>query len=170
MEADSDLLRSAAAGDRPAFERFIGQHAGAVLRFCLLRTRDRHSAEDAAQEALLRLYQQVCAQRIPDEPLPWLFAIARRCCQEAERRSGRGGVPLDESILRAPTPEEPPDLSAAMQALNDFESVVLHLKHTEGLRCTEISLRLGKPLGTITAALSRAYTKLRAALHQEAKP
>jgi RNA polymerase sigma factor (sigma-70 family) len=117
------------------------------------------------------LYQQVCRGQVPADPLPWLLAIARRCCQEAGRRRRRvHTVPLPEGDLvsREPASDEAPDLHQAMSALNDFETSVLHLKHTEGLRCQEISDRMGKPLGTITAALSRAYAKLRAELRGEA--
>lgn len=167
MEADAQLLRAAAAGDRDAFGRFVRLHVAAVLRFCLLRAGDRHDAEDAAQEAFLRLYQHVCRRQLPADPLPWLLAIARRCCQEAGRRRRRvQTVPLPEADLVSPDPTagEAPDLRQAFSALNDFEASVLHLKHTEGLRCRQISDRTGKPLGTITATLSRAYAKLRAEL------
>jgi RNA polymerase sigma-70 factor, ECF subfamily len=169
MEADPQLLAAASAGDREAFGRFVRRHTAAVLRYCLLRIGDRHAAEDATQEALLRLYQQVRDRRIPDDPLPWLFAIARRCCQEAARRLKRAcAARLPEDGLPGPEPvDETPDLAAALDSLNDFESALVHLKHTEGLRCEDISGRLGRPLGTVTAALSRAYAKLRARLSLE---
>jgi RNA polymerase sigma-70 factor (ECF subfamily) len=168
---DRDLLCAAAAGDREAFDRFVRQHTTAVLRFCLLRLGVRQDSEDAAQEAMVRLYEQVRRNRIPKDPLPWLFSIARRCCQEVLRRRKRdpreafpdetypstGDAAHDEALDR---------LHAALAELNDFETAVLYLKHTEGLRCWQISERLGKPLGTITAALSRVYGKLRLRLEQ----
>jgi DNA-directed RNA polymerase specialized sigma24 family protein len=168
-DADAALLRAAAAGDREAYGRFARRHAAAVLRFCLLRLPDPHAAEDAAQEAMLRLFQQVRARRLPDEPLPWLLAIARRCCQEAGRAASRNGaLPLPVAgVVEAPPADGPPDLRPALDTLNDFEAAVLHLKHTDGLRCQQIAARLGKPVGTVTAALSRAYAKLRAALRRE---
>jgi RNA polymerase sigma-70 factor (ECF subfamily) len=170
MKSDSELL--AGAGDREAFGAFVRRHTAAVLRFCLVRVGDRHAAEDATQEAMLRLYQQVSAGRVPDDPVPWLFAVARRCCQEAARRLKRYCVvPLPEDGPAGPEPpEEPPDLAGALDGLNDFETALLHLKHTEGLRCEEIGRRLGRPLGTVTAALSRAYAKLRARLTLEPRP
>jgi RNA polymerase sigma factor (sigma-70 family) len=150
----------------------VRRHAAAVLRYCLLRTGDRHASEDAAQEALLRLYEQVCRRRVPADPLPWLLAVARRCCQEAARRLRRHcAVPLREDALASPgPPDEGPDVALALGVLSDFEASVLHLKHTEGLRCQQISERLGKPLGTVTSTLSRAYAKLRAELRREPGP
>jgi RNA polymerase sigma-70 factor (ECF subfamily) len=134
---DRDLLCAAAAGDRDAFDRFVRQHTPAVLRFCLLRLGSRHDSEDAAQEAMVRLYGQVRRDRIPQDPLPWLFSIARRCCQEAARRRKRdaseplldadcprtGDVPHDEALGR---------LQEALADLNDFESAVLRLDGKRG--------------------------------------
>jgi RNA polymerase sigma-70 factor (ECF subfamily) len=138
----------------------------------LLRLGDRHGSEDATQEAMLRLYEQVRRKRIPGEPLPWLLAIARRCCQESQRQRKRSTArPLREEdglaaahALRS----EAVDLRDAIGTLGDFEAVVLQLKHTSGLRCRQISEQLGKPIGTVTAALSRAYAKLRAKYDREA--
>jgi RNA polymerase sigma-70 factor (ECF subfamily) len=168
---DRELLCAAAAGDRDAFDQFVRQHTAAILRFCLLRIGDRQDSEDAAQEAMVRLYEQVARNRIPQEPLPWLFSIARRCCHEILRRRKRDSrEPLtDEACSWTGDParnEALERLRAALTELNDFETAVLYLKHTEGLRCREISERLDKPLGTVTAALSRVYGKLRSRLAQ----
>jgi RNA polymerase sigma-70 factor, ECF subfamily len=171
--SDSDLLAACAAGDRDAYGLFVRRHSAAVLRFCLLQLGEAHGAEDAAQEALLRLYAQVGEGRVPEAPLPWLLAIARRCCQESQRQRRRhqaeelpreGPAAGSESGQRA----NGPDLPRALTALNDFEAALLHLKHTEGLSCQQIGRRLGKPVGTVTAALSRAYAKLRAELRKDA--
>ncbi len=170
--SDSDLLSAAAAGDRDAFARFVRQHTPAILRYCLLRLENRHDGEDAAQEAMLRLFDQVRCRRVPREPLPWLFAVARRCCLEAARRRRRDSAePLQEALVPAggdcPGEDQTIELRKAISLLNDFEAAVLHLKHTEGLRCRQIAERLGSPLGTVTATLSRAYGKLRITIERE---
>lgn len=171
-DSDLELLRATAAGDRDAFGRFVRRNTSVVLRFCLLRVGDRHGAEDATQEAMLRLYEQVRRNRIPGEPLPWLLAIARRCCQESQRQRKRNTArPLreEDGLINTHTPSnEVVDLRDAIGVLGDFETVVLQLKHTSGLRCRQISEQLGKPIGTVTAALSRAYAKLRAKFDREA--
>jgi RNA polymerase sigma-70 factor (ECF subfamily) len=170
-ESDFELLRATAAGDRDAFGRFVRRNTSVVLRFCLLQVCDQHGAEDATQEAMLRLYEQVGRNRVPEEPLPWLLAIARRCCQEFQRQRKRNAArPLreEDSLVARHSPcNEVPDLRHAMVALNDFEAVVLQLKHTKGLRCRQIGEQLGRPIGTVTAALSRAYAKLRAKFDRE---
>ena len=168
---DRELLCAAAAGDRDAFDRFVRQHTPAILRFCLLRLGGRHDSEDAAQEAMVRLYEQVRRNRIPQDPLPWLFSIARRCCQEAARRRKRDSLELLSEADCPRTDNVPHDealgqLREALAELNNFETAVLYLKHTEGLRCRQISEQLGKPLGTVTATLSRVYGKLRLKLKE----
>ena len=66
------LLRASAAGDHDAFSLFVRRHTATALRYCLLRLGHRQAAEDAAQESMLRLYEQVRRRQLPDEPLPWL--------------------------------------------------------------------------------------------------
>lgn len=146
-----------------AFESFVDRSAATVLRFCLGRTSDRHAAEDAAQEALLRVHRAYLEGRSPTEPLSWTLAVARKCCQEAERaRRRHTAQPLDESTVQPSRAEaEVPDFQAAVSQLSDSEQALLHLKHTEGLRCRQIAEVLGQPLGTVTAALCRIYGKLR---------
>jgi len=175
-ESDVELLRAAAAGDRDAFSRFVCRNAPVVLRFCWWRVGDRHDAEDATQEAVIRLYEQVRRHRLPEEPLPWLLAIARRCCQEFQRRRKRHTArPLreEDALVAAAAPgnaapgNEMPNLRDAIVDLGDFEAAVLHLKHTKGLSCRQIGEQLGRPIGTVTAALSRTYAKLRARFDRE---
>ena len=53
------------------------------------------------------------------------------------------------------------EIESILAVLSDAERSLIYLKHVDGLRCRQIAQRLGKPLGTVTAALARAYHKLR---------
>jgi DNA-directed RNA polymerase specialized sigma24 family protein len=44
---------------------------------------------------------------------------------------------------------------------------LLALRHDRGLSCEEISRELGRPLGTVTKTLSRAYLELRERLDRK---
>ena len=167
---DRQLLIATAEGDRSSFALFVRRHTASLLRFCLGRVADPHAAEDAVQEAMLRLFEQVANQRVPDDPAAWLFAIARRCCQEQHRQQLRhNSQRLDAQAESAAVDgaRDESDLAALVDQLDDDEQALLHMKHTRGLRCREIADETGRPIGTITAKLSRIYAKLRAAMTSE---
>lgn len=160
---DEQLVQAAARGDRGAYAQFVSRHCAALLRFCLVRVPDTHAAEDAAQEAMMRLFGQVCSGKVPSQPLAYLLGVARLCCHEQRRESLRRPAELAEAVADpdAAHPGVAGELRELLDALSDDERTLIYLKHTEGLKCREIAERLGKPLGTVTAALARAYAKLR---------
>jgi RNA polymerase sigma factor (sigma-70 family) len=62
--------------------------------------------------------------------------------------------------------EEGPDpaLARALADLAPEVQQLLALRHDRGLSCEEIAEELGRPLGTVTKTLSRAYEQLRSRL------
>jgi RNA polymerase sigma-70 factor (ECF subfamily) len=161
---DEELIEAVARGNRGAYGQFVHRHSAALLRFCLVRVPDAHTAEDAAQEAIMRLFGQVSSGKVPDQPLAYLLGIARLCCYEERRKSLSRFADLAraEQDPGVATQGAAAELRELLDSLDDEERALIHMKHTEGLRCREIAERLGRPLGTITAALARAYAKMRA--------
>jgi len=151
-----DALKGMAAG-----------YGRALWRYCYGQLADRHLAEDAAQEAFLRVHRAL-ANGQPKDLSTWLFGVARRCCQEMNRRRRR---PAEQALsLKGDTASpatDPGRLEALLEELDDRERSLVYLKHVEGLKCREIAERIGKPLGTVTGDLARAYQKLRTRLHSE---
>lgn len=167
--SDTELIRAAAAGDTGAYAAFVRRHAGALMRYCLTRLASQQAAEDATQESFLRLFQQLRDGSTPSEPLSWLFGLARNCCNELARQRRRNdAAPLPEDLEAQPTGGHwPPDLADLIEQLTDTERALIHMKYAENLTCQEIAQRSGMPLGTVKAALSRAYAKLRRHLAPE---
>ncbi|MFW6107454.1 MAG: RNA polymerase sigma factor [bacterium] len=168
--SDRQLIEAAAEGRDGAFAEFCRRHTASVLRYCLGRLRDRHAAQDAAQEAALRMVEQVQAGKVPDEPFTWLLGIARNCCNEHRRQSMRHRAEPLDAATRPPATTGPRDTMAELlESLGDEERGLILMKHAEGLKCREIAQRTGKPIGTITRALSQTYTKLRQTLGRDAE-
>jgi len=161
--------RRPSAGRQPnALQALVEQYSSALWPYCYGRLRDRHLAEDAVQETFLRAHR-AWRNAPPDDPAGWLFGTARRCCQEIARRRRR---PADRAdVLQAEPAAVEPDrtdrLEEELVGLPDTERSLVYLKHFAGLTCREIAERLGKPVGTVTWLLSRAYRKLRDRLKQE---
>ncbi len=164
---DSELIQAVAGGDRSAFAGFVRRHTTAVLRYCLARLHERHAAEDAAQEAMLRLFERVASGKVPDDSAAMLFGIARNCCFEQQRQRKRHRAEPLRDVEHED--ERAIDVADLLELLSDRERSLIVMKHTEGLKCREIAERLGSPTGTITAALSRAYSKLRTHLTGKAQ-
>ena len=130
----------------PLFRYCLGQVAG-----------DRALAEDMVQETFLRTYRALMNGR-PDDVGAFLFGVARNCCAEARRKS----APREA----APRTEPSSDVDLALDGLDESERSLIHLKHVEGRTCAEIAAILGKPVGTVTSSLARAYAKLRGRLER----
>lgn len=93
-----------------------------------------------------------------------MLSIAGFVCQEWIRRKQTGE--RHRAALAPPTPlrdDDGPDLplAEAVAALAPEVQQVLALRHDQGMTCEEIARTLGKPLGTVTKTLSRAYAQLR---------
>src|SRR3712207_3035191 len=73
------------------FEAIFTAHYRDIHRFALRRT-DPADAEEVANEAFAICWAKLAA--VPDPPLPWLYAVARKCLanrrRAAVRRAGLG--------------------------------------------------------------------------------
>jgi RNA polymerase sigma-70 factor (ECF subfamily) len=168
---EETLVRAARRGDRAAFDRLVERYAHAVVARQFGWTRDGAAAEDLAQETFLRAWQGL--GRLEDLRAfgSWLLSIGGFVGQEWLRRKQ-----LDQrarSSLAAPGGErhedvrdEGPDpmLARALSELAPDVQQLLALRHDRGMSCDEIARELGRPLGTVTKTLSRAYEQLRARL------
>lgn len=136
-----------------------------LVRMVYRRTGDRDRAEDIAQETFARALAAP-----PDNPRPWLFAVALNLVREDGRRFVRQGRRLQllkaESPSSAPTPDDELDraertqsVRAALEELTERDREVLLLK-AEGFNYDEIAATLGLAKGAIGTTLARARRRL----------
>lgn len=142
-----------------------------VRALCLRETQrvlGRHAAaEDAAQEAVTRAWRRRASCQTPDDPGPWIAAIARR---EALRLAARrrdaplhvaedavGGGSADELVQRV-------DVRRAVATLSDADRRLLLARYWGDLTQPQAARVLGIAEGTVKVRLHRARATLRAAL------
>lgn len=109
---DADMRRLA-EGDRSAFTAVFGALLPVLRAYCRRVLRDEADADDAAQEALVRVFEQV-ERYDPERPaVAWALAIGAFQCRTVLRRRGRARTrPLDEGrddgldAVDGPSPEE----------------------------------------------------------------
>jgi RNA polymerase sigma-70 factor (ECF subfamily) len=130
------------------------------------RTGDREHAEDLAQEVFLRALEAP-----PQNPKPWLFAVALNLARDEGRREIRQGRKLEllkgEALdVAAPAADEGLEVSEqraavrrALAQLTEQDRSALLLK-AEGFSYDEIASALGLAKGAIGTTLARARRRL----------
>lgn len=179
------LLVAAAQGDDEALADLVRAYHDRVYRFGLRVCRDGYDADDAVQEAFIKLAKRPEIIRDPSA-LSWLMTVVRNACLRMLRPFLRERRPLAEqtesAALAGPAAE---DLDP-QQALERFELVqsvhaaiaqlgrpyreVLVMRDLEGLSGEDTCRALGLEPATMKTRLHRARTKLREALRPQRDP
>jgi RNA polymerase sigma-70 factor (ECF subfamily) len=111
------------------FERIYAEHVEAVRAYV------RRRAPGSVVDDVVADVFVVCLRRIdvvPEEPLPWLYAVARKTLANERRRRGRT-APAADGVVHDPEPVGDSGLAAAFRELSDGDREVLRLVAWEGL-------------------------------------
>lgn len=176
-EADEELVRRARTGDRDAFGELIQRHQRAVGGFLLSVLHDVDAAEDAAQQAFVKAFQNLDSFEERSSFKTWVSRIALNVARSQLRWAKlRGWLPLvpagDEDgrwedrvrdLVHGDEREAlefKVDLERAMTALSPREREIAALR-LEGFALDEIAGVLGVSTGTIKSTLFTATRKMR---------
>lgn len=161
--------------DADAFEALVRQHERMVYGLAR-RLLDRpEDAEDAAQEAFLRLYRSVDRLDPARPVLPYLYRLTVNVCRDLSRRRR---LRLAVSLEEVPPGREPVDAGAdpaaaaqlgearriaadALRALPEKQRTALVLRDVEGLSTREVAKVLGTSEVTVRTQISRARLKVK---------
>ncbi len=158
---------------RSQFEEFAAAHGAGLVKLAFVVCGDHEQAQDAVQEALIRVYERW--PRISD-PL----AYARRSVVNATRedwRRDRRSDRLHREMADLPVGGESNDpqdrvpqrdaLMAALDALPHAQRVVVVLRYGIQLSEAETASTLDIPIGTVKSRVNRALGRLREVLDAE---
>jgi len=160
------LLARLADGDRAAFPPAFTLLWPVTRAFARSFLRDEAGAEDAAQQALIRVFLRAAEFDASRPALSWVLGVVANECRTLRRRAQRRREgPLEEADARpdpGATPEESAtgrDLEAAFAALEglpapDVEAILAHIGGGE---------RPDLPPATFRKRLERALKRLRRA-------
>ena len=164
---DGELLAQAAGGDRGAFRHLHGRYEAYVHWLALRMLAEPRDAEDAAQEAWLRVHRGAAQLSDPERFRGWLRAIVVRVCLDLRRgRSPEEDPPLDAVAPPSSAPAERIDLERALRGLPDEQRLVVVLHDVEGLRHDEVAELLGIRPEASRQRLSRGRRGLRRRLEE----
>jgi RNA polymerase sigma-70 factor, ECF subfamily len=172
-----ELLKATGRGDRGAFARLYDLTSGrlfAVIRRILPRN---EIAEDAMQEAYLKIWQRAATYDAGvASPMAWLATIARNQAIDARRRFAEkvsgASVELDETFAASlPDPLAMAEQTEALRLLagclgklpQDRRELVL-LAYYQGFSREELSVRCGRPVTTVKTLLRRSLMLLKECL------
>ena len=131
--ADADLpfiVQRAREGDPQAFESLAAAYRDRIYRWALVRTGDEDDAEDAAQEALVRLHRGLRKYSGRSGFESWLYAVVRSAAEDVRRsaeRASRLKTRLREH--RAPaTAVGAPDAEDRMEARRMRDRLLVFLR------------------------------------------
>jgi RNA polymerase sigma-70 factor, ECF subfamily len=172
-----EILLAAASGDDAALTLLVRAYHGRVYQFGLRVCRDSYDADDAVQEAFIKLSNRpdVAGDR---GVLSWLLTVVRNACLRMLRPFARERRTLGE---RVEDPDTVPSRELGPQAaLEQWQMVhavhqaiaalarplreVLVMRDLEGLTGEETCVALGLTEATMKMRLHRARRELRVTL------
>ncbi len=86
-EAEIELARELASGNLAGFDRFVEGFRSRLFQYSLLVCGQREDAEEVAQDALLKVFENFDQLREPERVRAWVFRIARNACLMKRRKS-----------------------------------------------------------------------------------
>jgi RNA polymerase sigma-70 factor, ECF subfamily len=172
----TELIAQAQRGDQGAYASLAAEIADRFLAVARRILRDLDSAEDATQQALLSIWQDLPQLRDPGHFEAWAYRILVRACYAEGRRTRRWApnlrvLPANESItdddLSSVVDRDQLERGFRRLSLDHRAVVVLH--HYLDLPLDRVADILGIPIGTAHSRLHHAMRGLRAALDADAR-
>jgi RNA polymerase sigma-70 factor (sigma-E family) len=157
------------------FAEFAQASFAGLRHAAYLLTGDRHTAEDAAQTALVRTYaawsrvrrddayayaRKVLVNHVTDR---WRRRLREYPAGELPERPAAGPDPADQVALRQ-------WVTGALAGLTGRERAVIVLRYLFDLPEAAVARDLGISVGTVKSTSSRALAKLRAGAGDEIRP
>ena len=141
--------------DREQFTSAVLAAEPTLYRVAKTMLRSEHDCADAAQQAILRAWEQLDSLRSTRYFKTWLVRILINECSTILRRQQR------LAPYEAPAADDHSDLYAAITALEEKLRLPVELYYLEGFKTREIAGMLGIPENTVKTRLRAAREHLR---------
>jgi RNA polymerase sigma-70 factor (ECF subfamily) len=178
--AEGEILRGLHSRDTALIASLIEEYGGRLLRYLLLLTGDRSTAEDMFQETWVRVLERGYQYKGAFGFQAWLLSIARHLVIDQSRRKqplsleefacdGRPfdavAAPVDSPLEQLCTQELRAQVNAQARRLPPAHLEVLLRRVDDEMLLTEISEVMSVPLSTVKGRLYRAIENLQTHLN-----
>ena len=165
--SDLELVRLARGGDGSALERLFERHYRTAYRIAYRWCGTRQDAEDAAQEAFIKVARGLKTFREGSSLTTWLYRIVVNSAMDQHRRAAARGR-LAEDVARQGQPGEggaEADCDAervweAIGRLPEKQRAALLLVFGEGMSHREAAAVMGCPEVTVSWRIHQGRKKL----------
>ena len=184
-ESERQLMEQIQRGDEAAFATFYDRFAPGLFSMIFAILHDNKEAEEVLQEAFLQMWKRSATYDASRSSLfTWAVMISRHkaidrlrsrqrqarlaeaVADEPEETTAPAGVDqADELLART---DERDRVRTALTQIGAAQREAIDLAFFGGLTQTEISEKLGAPLGTVKARIRRGLLALRDILQAEA--
>ncbi len=173
VDPDAELVARVGRGDRTAAQLLIRRHLPKMLGLARRMLGDSPEADDAVQEAFLRLWTHAARWQPGQAKFEtWLYRVTLNKCFDRLRR--RPVAPLD-AAMEVPDPAPGPAsglenaalsrlIEDALQALPERQRAAIQLCHFQECGNIEAADILGISVEALESLLSRGRRTLRARL------
>ena len=165
-------------GDAEAYDTLVSKYLPRVVAIAWGVVRNAHDAEDLAQEAFVRAYQNIgrfrlseALERTSDPFGPWIGRIVlnlaldvlkhRRKFRHEELAGAEPAARRDDADVMAVSNDIGTRIDAAIEELPEMQRLVARLHLVEEMEHAEIADLTGLSEGTVRSHLSHARAKLK---------
>lgn len=180
-DKDYQLVQRVLSGERRAFEQLIERHKSRSMALAQRMLKNREDAEEALQDAFIRVYKSLHKFEWKSSFSTWLYKIVFNVCSSKLQKSDReiltrNTVSLENSGAMDFHHDEPaPDITCEqgefeqfvreeMEKLPLIYSTILTMVVVQELSYEEITEITRLPLGTVKNRLFRARAMLKESL------
>jgi RNA polymerase sigma-70 factor, ECF subfamily len=174
LDADDRLVQRTLAGELEAFSVLVDQYRTRAVNLAYRMLGDRERADDAAQEAFVRVYRALRRYRPCGKFRSWLLATVSHVCIDHLRRKPFQAASLDEmgvdpaALGTGHDPqaaygqaETQARVHAALGRLPEPQRLAIVLTHLQGLSFEEAGEVMGQPVNTVKSHAHRARARLK---------
>lgn len=175
---DPDVLRKAQQGDRHSFALLVESYYPRALRFALQMLHTREDAEEAVQDAFLRVHDHLARFRLDAAFDPWFFRILGNRCRTLAVKRKRHHELIEYSTTlpdvgsdadhTVPDEAFARDVNRALADLPAEQREAFLLRHVNDLDYEEMTIVTGARASTLRMRVKRAVDALRVRLREGA--
>ncbi len=159
--SDENLVVACRAGDRNAYELLIRRHYKRAFLICLGILGNVHDAEDIAQDAMLKGYEQIRTLRDGSKYGLWIARIAKSLCINLIRRKKNAKKIVAERVISVnQSINEYDKLQQAIVKLPQETRAPLVMYYFDGQSVKTVAERLQMSTSSVYLKLRTAITEL----------
>jgi RNA polymerase sigma-70 factor (ECF subfamily) len=168
--AEAELVEGCRSGALAAYEALYRTHGARMKSVAFHMLGDLADAEDAVQEAFLKLYRGIDGFAGHSSFSTWVYRILINACRDQLRRAKRERPVVLPPQLAAPPSADPPlrvALERALAALDERRRMVFVMYEVEGMKHSEIAGILDVSENTSRSLLFEAKQQLKRMLAEK---